>query len=581
MASVESISAAIESVAAKKENLRKAFEDLRSQPATLPSFAFCWKDLEDYFDSMEKSIHQSFEDLKFKEHRKQQLLQPTIESLPSHKEKSLEKDPANEPEKLEQDRLPELKSRSVEMDRKEFWSFFAKSSNDLMNIRDQITAALQSVPDPAELVLDAMEEFSIPPNSNFFLHELRLISPEIKAHVKEKALKVAVEAKGQVLKGGKKTKRARTFLNFVSTYGLGSAFDADELLDFVILVTQWVAHSINLCRDLGLSKKIPDLVHRLTSMGRLLEAVKFICAFELTDKFPPASLLKKFLQDAEKCTQEIREKGNNSIQAQNLATKKELFATKAVIKTIDELKLESEYPCEPLLKRIVELEKLMEAVPKPHQQPAIVHGAEGKDKSKMEEATSKPLQHLAIKPESDGEHTSKMEEAVVPKPQQQPAINQKTDVKCTATIVAPKPQQPPAIELKADGLHAVIKQRARRGKRGGRKHAAKMEGLRPQQEPASKRPRPTAATDSSFPMMTLGNPPAMQVGGAQPYLRSAGTYGLVGPSNGPSILAASGQLGPPMHLQHLMQSSLYNNPIVHPSSGHLPPPQPYHPSYYP
>ncbi|CAL9186754.1 unnamed protein product, partial [Musa hybrid cultivar] len=71
-----------------------------------------------------------------------------------------------------------------------------------------------------------------------------------------------------------------------------------------------------------------DLIQKLNSESRQLEAIKFVHALDLFDKYPP-----------------------------NEAISKELAAVKAVIKTVEKCKLESEFSCEDLQKRITRLEQ--------------------------------------------------------------------------------------------------------------------------------------------------------------------------------------------------------------------------------
>ncbi|CAL9193092.1 unnamed protein product, partial [Musa hybrid cultivar] len=71
-----------------------------------------------------------------------------------------------------------------------------------------------------------------------------------------------------------------------------------------------------------------DLIQKLNSESRQLEAIKFVHALDLFDKYPP-----------------------------NEAISKELAAVKAVTKTVEECKLESEFSCEDLQKHITRLEQ--------------------------------------------------------------------------------------------------------------------------------------------------------------------------------------------------------------------------------
>lgn len=125
-----------------------------------------------------------------------------------------------------------------------------------------------------------------------------------------------------------------------------------------------------------------DLIQKLNSKGRQLDAVKFICSFGVAHKFPPVPLLKAYISESKKSAQEVRKKGNNSLQAQvcinpyvllllefllvlksfsclqqNEATAKETGALKSVLRVIEEYKLENEYPPESLTRRISQLEQ--------------------------------------------------------------------------------------------------------------------------------------------------------------------------------------------------------------------------------
>jgi len=61
---------------------------------------------------------------------------------------------------------------------------------------------------------------------------------------------------------------------------------------------------------------VADLIEKLNSKGRQLDAVKFIYAFNIVDKFPPIPLLKAYITESKKVAQEVRKKGNYSLQAQ-------------------------------------------------------------------------------------------------------------------------------------------------------------------------------------------------------------------------------------------------------------------------
>jgi len=61
---------------------------------------------------------------------------------------------------------------------------------------------------------------------------------------------------------------------------------------------------------------VADLIQKLNSKGRQLDAVKFIYAFNIVDKFPPVPLLKAYITESKKEAKEVRKKRNNPLQAQ-------------------------------------------------------------------------------------------------------------------------------------------------------------------------------------------------------------------------------------------------------------------------
>ncbi|KAF8409693.1 hypothetical protein HHK36_005772 [Tetracentron sinense] len=405
MISMKTISDAMKLVDVKKEDLRKAFEDLQAHSSSLPSFNLQRKDLEEHFDSIQKSLEERFKELESKESQSVNGSVAQLQSLPEPEpEKELESKESQSvdgsvaqlqslPEK-EKEQLtgkqwvlvnvavkeigesvvsprPELKSLCVKMDGKALRSYINDHPKEFKVIRDEVSVAFLSASDPGKLVLDAMQGF-YRPNSRrgkdwkldairrtclLLLEQLMKVSTQIKPQVRENAKKLAVEWKGKLTTDGESPLEALAFLQLLATYGLVSVFNADELIDIIVSVTGRRQYLPHLCRVLDLTDKMPDLIQKLISKGKHLDAVLFIYAFELADKFPPVPLLKAHVKDSEKVTQEILKKGNNSLQSQNKATDKEVFALRVVIKYIRDHTLESQYPPENLEKRAEQLEK--------------------------------------------------------------------------------------------------------------------------------------------------------------------------------------------------------------------------------
>ncbi|URE11845.1 Frigida-like protein [Musa troglodytarum] len=350
MATAE-IAAAMASIPSKKEELRKAFETLQAFSSCLASFTLKWKDLEDHLASIESLIGDRLRELDSK----------------SHSSVMAEANPETAPEGVPR---RELSCLCVNMDGVGLRSYIIVNRNDIAEIRNELGAAIRSAPDPAKLVLDAMDGFHRPRAEGekdgdvqvikrtclSLLEQVQILAPEIKSSVKDQARKVAAEWKGKILDDNDKGMDAFAFLQLVATYRLASEFNTDEILDLFVLISRR-KQALDLCKRLGLVQNMSDLIQKLNSKSRQLEAIKFVHALDLFDKYPPVPLLEAYLKESRKAAQGARKRGNNSSQLQNEAISKELAAAKAVIKTVEECKLESEFSCEDLQKRITQLEQ--------------------------------------------------------------------------------------------------------------------------------------------------------------------------------------------------------------------------------
>ncbi|XP_026392854.1 FRIGIDA-like protein 3 [Papaver somniferum] len=401
MASMQSISTALESANKKKENLRKAFEDLQSHSSFLSSFVLQWKDLEEHFQSIQKSIDERFNELKSKE---------KVSSMNGSQSQSLDKQLVVVKEEKELDNnsetivpRPEFKSLCSNMNGIGLRTYIMNNRKDVSAIHE-VGVALKLAPDPAKLVLDSMVGFFVPNSKGdkdgeeaatrrtciLLLEKLYDISPQIKPQIKEKAMQVAIEWKGKLSKGEDNPLERLGFLQLLVTYHLVSSFDAKELIDLVVSIAKR-KQAIDLCRSLGFTDRIPDLIRKLIEKGRHLEGVKFAYAFELVGMFPPVPLLKSYKKHAKKLADDVRQKGNQSLQAQNEATAKQISALKAIVKCIEEHKLEAEYPREGLDVHISQLEKQLSSKKRATNVPAAV----GKQQQKQQ--AQPPQQHSGNK----------------------------------------------------------------------------------------------------------------------------------------------------------------------------------------
>lgn len=358
MASLQSISAAIEAIPSKKEKLRKTFDDLRSHSACIAAFDLQWKDLEDHLDAIEKAIEKRFKDLESAERQQQQpaaaAAPPSVDSQP--------------PSDLVI--YPQLKTFCSKMDGKRLVSFILAHRKDGVDIKDELDDALRSAPDPAKLVLDSMKGFYPPRKKGgkdaelaalrraciLLLERLAAMAPLNKESERERAKELALEWKEMVYEGDDSLLEGMGFFQLLATFGLVSEFEIDDLLEMLSVIARR-RQTIELCKALGLTNKVPDLIKKLINKSKQLDAVKFIYAFELVDKFPPIPLLNAYLKEAQRMAQVVRKRGNNSAQSLYEAATKEITSIRAIIKSVEDHNLQSEYSCEHLEKRIASLEK--------------------------------------------------------------------------------------------------------------------------------------------------------------------------------------------------------------------------------
>ncbi|KAF5203170.1 Frigida-like protein [Thalictrum thalictroides] len=352
---MEKIEEALDSTKIKKENLRKAFDLVQLHSSCLSSFNLQWNDLEIHFDSLQSSLHQSFKQL---------------QSLENKLHECQHNDVVEQQQEVSSFRI-ELKSFCLDMNGCSLRSYIMDRRKEITATRDDVVYALKFALDPAKLVLDALQGFyplkskrdrsggelgAIRRTCVLLLEGLSIISPEIKDDVKEEAKKLAVDWKFKMNAESDGQLEALVFLQLLGTYGLASEFDEDELLELLVNISRR-RQAVDLFRGLGFHDKLSGYIQTLSNKGKQIDAIKFTYAFEMVDKFPPVPLLKAYLNESKKVAQEVLKKGNNSLQSQNEAIAKETAYLKAMIKCIEEYKLESQYDRQSLDKRIEQLEK--------------------------------------------------------------------------------------------------------------------------------------------------------------------------------------------------------------------------------
>ncbi|CAL9149711.1 unnamed protein product [Musa hybrid cultivar] len=444
MADARSVVTLIDSTTSKLQQLQQAFSELESHSAI--SLNLKWKELEEHFHGLEKSLKKRFDELEDQEKKYVTKVTEAQEMLEKQEAAVVSKELASL-ERLQEQRdavlsalfvkyrtsSPELVAAGVsngmadpilrenlddtaaksgseyvcpiedentctkppseliklceEMDAEGLHKFISDNRKNLSSIREEIPVALRSAPSPFSLVLDSLKGFyagevlglngkkdgsllglrrtclmlmesleqllanGVPDS----LSDEQILTPDTqeKAKVVAKEWKPKLDHLDTEASSGNSLE-AHAFLQLLATFDIVSEFDQDEICKLIPAVTRR-RQTVELCRSLGLSHKMPGLIEVLLNSGRQVEVVNLAYAFKLTEQFAPVPLLKSYLKEAKKVSQV--KAGSMSPGAQNEMNERELSALKAVIKCIEEHKLEDQYPVDPLQNRILQLEK--------------------------------------------------------------------------------------------------------------------------------------------------------------------------------------------------------------------------------
>ncbi|POO00778.1 Frigida-like [Trema orientale] len=282
---------------------------------------------------------------------------------------------------------PELLQFCEQMDAKGLLNFTMENLKKINVVREELSIALETASEPACLVLDSLEGFYPPDETNkpgdesltalqgmrksciMFMEALaallaradpgadHLLYPE----TKQQAKTIADEWKPKLACAGTDAANgisleAEAFLQLLATFRIASEFDDEELCKLVLAVAQH-RQAPELCHSLGLRHKVPGLIELLIDSGKQIDAVHFIQAFQLTESFPPVPLLKTYLKDLRRNSQGKVESTVDASGCQDDVNAQELAALKAVIRCVEDYKLEADYPLDPLQKRVAQLER--------------------------------------------------------------------------------------------------------------------------------------------------------------------------------------------------------------------------------
>jgi hypothetical protein len=156
------------------------------------------------------------------------------------------------------------------MDNESSPSIDGKSFQLLPSEKNAILVNLQESSDPSKIVLDIIQNPTIPPCKSgdnvvtidechiFLLEQLMRISPNIKPCVREDALKLALDMKANMKESTENSLMVLGFLLLLSIYGLVSYFNEDEVLELFAFVAQHKI-AVELFGTLGFANKVSGM----------------------------------------------------------------------------------------------------------------------------------------------------------------------------------------------------------------------------------------------------------------------------------------------------------------------------------
>ncbi|OUZ99923.1 Frigida-like [Macleaya cordata] len=375
-----------------RDRIQKAFSELETQKALLTNCTQLWKNLSTHFSSLEESLLQQTKALDSKLETLDSETKKTLEAIEQRENSIPERESAAiaRVEEQKQAALVEiektdtgsleleeaLKSYCRKMDSVGLLKFMVAKRKESVTLRSKISHAIAESVDPFRLILDAMEDFLSLKAAKVGVSDRRWAcgtllqglfpapdldgkTPSVAGSIAERAGNIAESWKGKMdnQEGDDMgPAEAAMFLQMVVGFGLKSKFDK-EFLKKLVLGFPSRREMPKLAAALGFGEKIGDIIDELVKSGKEIEAVDFACESGLTERFPPVSLLRSYLRNSRKNANTMLKNGHYNAAATESASNLELNSLKAIIRCVEEHKLESEFTLESLRKRVTQLEK--------------------------------------------------------------------------------------------------------------------------------------------------------------------------------------------------------------------------------
>ncbi|GJN23041.1 hypothetical protein PR202_gb10657 [Eleusine coracana subsp. coracana] len=262
-----------------------------------------------------------------------------------------------------------LASLCAGMDSAGLFAFVAARRKEVDALRAELPEALKRCVDPARFAMDAVSEvFPVdkravrsPPDLAWACvlileaavealddpdPEIGAARPMVPRAARERARgmaeewKEATKRKGGV--EGAKPADAHAFLQHVATFAVAEKGDR-ALYRRIVVSFSW--------------RILIDIIEELITKGQQLDAVNFAYEAGLQEKFPPVPLLKSYLEDSQKISSTSENESTITDQS-GINVNKEQYALRAVIKCVEDRKLEAEFPLDDLRKQLDELDRV-------------------------------------------------------------------------------------------------------------------------------------------------------------------------------------------------------------------------------
>ncbi|XP_050225367.1 uncharacterized protein LOC126674885 [Mercurialis annua] len=224
----------------------------------------------------------------------------------------------------------------------------------------EVLATLRMSSDPVKFVLDVMNggannDASVIRSKAVLLEQLMKLSLVISPLVKEEARKVAISWTANMKLDYENSMEIWAFLLFSLIYKVVPSLERDTIFRLLVIVAHH-KEAPSICRILAFNERVPEIIQCLIARQQHIAAVRFSCAFELIDKFPPENILGMYVEHILMATRNSKN-GEDLAKQQDKAIDEELDALRTVLECLAECKFESNFLTGNIYSRIAELGK--------------------------------------------------------------------------------------------------------------------------------------------------------------------------------------------------------------------------------